>query len=205
MKVVVPADEIKFHATVQVSPMVVSDMTFVEKLEGDKTDDDDKDKLTKRISKSHKPQTLETAKKDKGSEKNEILERKIALCLKSRMPIETIADVLDLPLETVYVHLDKAMAVEVTSRDVLFKEAFTFFVHDPNPVEVNLEFFSLIKKKEDSIGTANIKVSSLMQYENMTFDIKRRPLDNPKVGRSPLWTGQVKLWPIVSMRSAHAP
>jgi len=128
-------------------------------------------------------------------EQSEVLARKIGILLSNGVPMECIADVLDIDEKTATKLLGIAMTEKSGCRDVIFNEAFVLFLRDPKHAELNLEVFSQANKDEpSSLGSARLDIQQVLQSENLLLEARRLPLDGAIAARIDV---QCQLWPVM--------
>jgi len=162
--------------------------------------------------------------------REDCLIRKMGMLAQLGLSVDTIADVLDVD-HAMVLRLREEALVEMTGRrDVIFDEAFVYYLNDPSVAEVRLEVWCEVPKKEPkSIGFVNLKVGALLYREDMAEELMRLPLmivdeealaalqaapgaavediKNPPLTKDRFTkiSAQCQMWPIVSKCLPHAP
>eukprot|EP00930_Biecheleria_cincta_P021301 TRINITY_DN15825_c0_g1_i2.p1 TRINITY_DN15825_c0_g1~~TRINITY_DN15825_c0_g1_i2.p1 ORF type:complete len:942 (+),score=122.33 TRINITY_DN15825_c0_g1_i2:38-2863(+) len=154
---------------------------------------DSEDIVTKRKSAVMKPRLQSLQGLTHSGDESGELARKVKMCLRSGMPVSSVADVLDLDEGTVL----KAFAQAVPERndcvDIEFNEDFVYLLHVPEAAVINLEVF----RNDRSIGTRSMCVGPLLEKPGMTEDFEQLPVDNPADSTAiARVTGRVQLWPV---------
>lgn len=143
---------------------------------------------------------------------NDIIGRKIGTLLSSYVPIDVIAEVLDVDERCIMQALSSSVIEKSTRRDIAFDEAFFFFIQDPALTTVTIQVYALLnhghedaqgkqlrlnagallykegfREKADRIGLGdNIRISVDLQL----FPVVERCRDLPPAAPLELWKNE---------------
>eukprot|EP00931_Biecheleriopsis_adriatica_P009923 TRINITY_DN11101_c0_g1_i2.p1 TRINITY_DN11101_c0_g1~~TRINITY_DN11101_c0_g1_i2.p1 ORF type:complete len:930 (-),score=142.80 TRINITY_DN11101_c0_g1_i2:66-2855(-) len=170
--------------TCDCTPLVTEDGRYVTESE---------DGVTLRKSPKVTPDRASVSGLQQSTEDSKLMARKIALLAQRKVPVETIADVLDISSEQVFSALAGALAESERSDciDVVFDHAFLYLLHDPMDAVIELEAW----RNGESLGKQKLQIGPLMHKYSMIEDFERLPLNG--VEHLSRLTGRVQLWPIV--------
>ncbi|CAK0796168.1 unnamed protein product, partial [Prorocentrum cordatum] len=133
------------------------------------------------------------------ADENEALARKVGKLMEQNVPMETIAQVLEIDPRRMGRLLGMAMMEKSAFRDVFFREAFVYFLRDPSKATVDLELWRCPKKGNKrsafSMGNRVLNVGQLLFRQNMCEKFDRLSVDGCKARL----TVHLQLWPIQAL------